>query len=205
MAGLLNSSIASAGQGSPQATPPMAPGSAPGSIAPGKGFQSKATPSGAFKDPILKKIEAQLIAKLAPNLHSEYQSAVNAGLNIIYGKQMGSKIMSQFQSSQNPQADITKLIANVFATIINEVIGKMSPAKRQQYEGTFMPSLLAASATLTCHLLDTLEQMGKFQLNAQSAGQMIQVTSFACLQKIGISPQQVQQIIAQRGANQGAK
>ena len=189
MAGLLNS----------------VPGAAPAPAPAAQGAPMQAQPSGSFKDPILQQIEAQLIAKLPPAIHSEYQSCVNAGMNAIYGPQTGSKIMAKIQASTNINADITTLIANVMAIIINEVIGKMPPQQRKKVEGSFFPALLAACTTLTCHAIDTCEQVGKLQSNPQVVAQIIQATATACLQKIGISPQHVQQIVAQSSANKGAQ
>ncbi len=160
------------------------------------GAPAQSTSQGPLSDPTLQKIEAGVEAKLAPGIRSLYTSCVNAGMQAMFGPQTGPRVMAKLKSSANVTNDITAGVANIFATIFNQIASKMNPQQKQ----AFLPALIAASTTLTCHALDTAEKLGKLQVTADLAAITIHNASMACLQKLGIGPAQIQQLQQQKGA-----
>lgn len=185
MAGLLNSPMAAAGQPAPaaMATPQQAPA------------QGMSPPSQtSLADPILQKIETGIQSKIAPQAKSMFISCVNAGMSAMFGPQTGKMVIAKLNSSQNLTADIPTGVANIFAMIYNEVGPKLQQQQRQQI---FIPAMLAAAAVLACHALDTAEKLGRIKVTPQIAGQVIHDSAMACLAKLKIGPQQIQQATQQ--------
>ena len=171
-----------------QPAPPMGAAPAQQSAAP-----QSAAPQSSLSDPILQKIESGIQAKVAPQAQRMYMSCVNAGMAAMFGQQTGSKVMAKLKSSNNLMADIPAGIANIFATIYNEVGIQMQPQQRQM---VFLPALLGASATLTCHAIDTAEKLGRIKVTPQIAAQAIHDAAMACLAKMKVGPKQIQQASA---------
>lgn len=202
MAGLLNSAPPQAAQ--PAMSQAPAPQSQPASPMP----QAAQGTSTSLSDPILQKIEAGIETKIPPQMKANYLSSVNAGMAAMFGQGNGQKLAQKFKSSQNINADITSGIANVFAVILNQIMSKIPPQQQKQFAQTFLPALLSASATLTCHALDTAEKVGALKVTPQLAAQAIHDSALACLQKLGVGPSQIKQMASNgkqaQAAPQGA-
>lgn len=186
MAGLLQSPLA--GGSAPMAAQPAAQGAGPSA-------------NTSLADPVLQQIEAGIAAKVAPAARQMFSSCVNAGLSMLVSPQTGPRIIAKLKSSNSLMLDIPTGVANIFATIYNEIGLRMSPQQRQQQ---FLPALLGAAPVITCHVLDIAEKLGRIKVTPPIAAQAIHDATMACLAKINVKPQQIQQAVAAGRQKQGA-
>lgn len=179
MAGIINQGM------QPQASQPAAPqGGAPQGVS----------------DPILQKIQSGIDAKVQPQIKKQYLSIVVAGMKVILSPQFNQRIMQKLKSSQNLVADVSAGVANIVATIYNEVGKNMAPQDKQ----TFVAASGPASTALMCQVLDIAEKTVGAKVDAGMAAQCAQATAMATLQKFGIDQGKMQQAATAGQQKQGA-
>ena len=110
--------------------------------------------------------------------------------------------MAKLKSSNSLSRDIPTGVANIFGTIYNEIGLKMPYQQRQTQ---FLPDLLGAVPVITCHVLDIAEKLGRIKVTPAIAAQVIHDATMACLAKMNVKPQQIQQAVAAGRQKQGAQ
>lgn len=151
-------------------------------------------------DPILQKIQSGIDAKVTPQLKKQYLSIVVSGMKVILSPQFSQRILQKLKSSQNIASDVSTGIANIIATIYNEVGKNMSPQEKQLFVAASGP----ASTTLMCQVLDIAEKTIGIKVDSDMAAQCAQSTAIATLQKFGIDQAKMQQAVAVVQQKQGA-
>lgn len=194
MAGIINSAAQPAMQ--PSASPPMADAMPTAQSAP----QAASTGSSGISDPTLQKIQSGIDAKITPQLKKQYLSITVAGMKVILSPQFSQRIMQKLQSSQNIVADVSAGVANIIATIYNEVGKNMAPQDQQ----TFVAAAGPAAVSLMCHILDIAEKSIGTKITPDMAAQCAQATVMAVMQKFGIDQGKMQQAVNAGQQQQGA-
>lgn len=146
-----------------------------------------------LSDPILQRIEAGIAQRVAGPVRPLFLSSVNAGMALMFSQQSGARMMNRLKSSPNPMNDIPIGMANMFAVVMNQIGGRLPPVVRQRQ---FLPALLGAVAVWTCHALDVAEKLGRLKVTPQLAAQTVHAAVMACLAKVGVNQQQMQQAVA---------
>lgn len=143
-------------------------------------------------DPMLKRIERSIDAKVSPNLRKQYLQILVAGMRIIYHSDISKQIADKLKSTMDIKGDISKGTANIIATIFNEVGKNLKPDQKSAFVAASMP----AGVTLMCQLLDYSEKIAGTQVTQDLIAETSQATSVELLKKFGINEQQVKQAIA---------
>jgi hypothetical protein len=164
--------------------------------------QGAPQPSSAppLTDPILVQIEKGVEAKVPKQLASIYKSLVVGGMAIMFSPQTHGLMQKRLSSGPDMTANVSSAIADLIVGIIN-TIGKRMSKQQQQL---LIPASVLASVTLMCQMLNYAEKTSGQPVTAQEASGCAQATTQAVLQKFGIGPQQVQQVVQQGKAKQGA-
>jgi len=145
-----------------------------------------------LNDPMLKRIERGIDAKVSPALRKQYMSILIAGMKIIYHSAISDQIANKLKTSMDIKGDVSKGVANIIATIFNEVGKKMVPQQKSNFVAASMP----AGVTLMCQLLDYSEQIAGTKVTEDLIAETSQATSVELLRKFGIDENQVKQAIA---------
>lgn len=150
-------------------------------------------------DPILQKIQSGIDSKVTPQLKKQYLAITVAGMKVILSPQFNQRILQKLKTSQNLIADVSAGVANIIATIYNEVGKNMAPQDKQIFVAASGP----ASTALMCQLLDIAEKAVGAKVDAGMAAQCAQATVMATMQKFGIDQAKMQQAVAAGQQKQG--
>lgn len=143
-------------------------------------------------DPMLKRIERGIDAKVSPQLRKQYLQILVAGMKVIYHSEISKQIADKLKSSMDIKGDVSKGTANIIATIFNEVSRNMRPEQKTSFVAAAMP----AGVTLMCQLLDYSEQIAGTKVTEDLIAETSQATSVELLRKFGIDESQVKSAIA---------
>ncbi len=161
--------------------------------------QTAAQPTQGLTNPVLQKIQSGIDAKVAPELKKTYLSIIVSGMKVITSPQFSQRILQKLKASKDLTADVSSGVANVVATVYNEVGKSMPPQAKQQFVAAAGP----ASTALMCQVLDMATKAAGANVDANMAAQCAQATVMATLQKFGIDQNKMHQAIAAGQQKQG--
>jgi hypothetical protein len=173
MAGIINSAMQGATQ--PNAAP-------------------SAAPTTNIADPILKKTKLGIEAKIGPQIKKQFLSIENAGLALLSSGNMMKLALQKIQGSQDLAGTVSDGVANIIATIYNQVAPKMQG--NQQFNDLFVAAAPSAGISLMCQVLDMAKQALNINITQQLVAQCSQATAQKVLAKFHITNQQIQQAVA---------
>lgn len=161
----------------------------------GEKMQGADTPDSS----ILAKIQSGVEGKVQGEIRKHYLALTVAGMKIMFSESTGQRIMQKLKSSENIVSDVSQGVANIIATIFNEVGSKMSP----EQQGQLMAAAMPASIVLMCQALDAWQKITGQEVTNELAAECASATSKAMLTKFKITPDQIRDAVAQ-GQQQGA-
>lgn len=170
MAGLLNASQAP----SDQSQSPMPAG------------------DGNVDNQILTKIQDGVEAKVLPAQRKNYMALTVAGMKIMFSEGTGQRVMQKLKSSQDIVSDVSKGVANVLATVFNQVAPSMPPEK----QGDLMAVSVPASIMLMCQALDAWEQITGQTVTNEIAAACTNATTKEITAKFNITPEMMKEAVA---------
>lgn len=141
---------------------------------------------GKTTNSLLQQTEQQVQAKVKPELKGNFDKAVAAGLQIMYGSK-GGIVTQQLSKSQD------------YAHNVGEGVAKLVAILFKQSKGTLPMNIAIPAATVfMCEGLDFLEQAGKIKVTSELLAETTQDMSASVLQLFGVTPEKMQQMIAEK-------
>lgn len=111
---------------------------------------------------------------------------VDAGLKIIYDKNVFQKLTQELRASKDPAGDVGRGMLVVLKLMATKARGTIPPA-----------ALLQAGMVLVLDALDFLEQAGMLQVDAAALDHATQEYVEATLPALGVQPDRMQQVLGQ--------
>jgi len=145
-------------------------------------------------DPILKKTKLGIEGKISPAIKSQFISIENAGLALLSNGNMPKLVMQKIQSSSDLVGTVSDGVANLIATIYNQVAQKMQG--NQQFNNQFVAAAPSAGIALMCQVLDMAERALGVKITQDLVAQCSQQTAQKILGKFHITNSQIQQAVA---------
>ncbi|HUW38604.1 MAG TPA: hypothetical protein VMV91_14865 [Rhodocyclaceae bacterium] len=141
-----------------------------------------------IQNPILKKIEAGIEAKIPPESRQQYMAIVVSGMQIMFSTGTRHLLMQKIQQPGDIVTKVSMGIAQLIGTIYNQAKGKMS-----------VPEAIPAAITLAMQALDFAERMKVTPpVTGDVAAQVVQATAQATLKLFGIGRNKVQEVLSAR-------
>ncbi|OIR02635.1 hypothetical protein GALL_153490 [mine drainage metagenome] len=145
-----------------------------------------------IQNPILKRIEDGIEAKIPPGSRQQYMAIVVSGMQIMFSPATRHMLMQKIQQPGDIVTKVSSGIAQLVGTIYNQSQGKMS-----------VPEAVPAAITLAMQVLDFAERSKAIDtVTTDVAAQVVQATAQAVLKLFGIGRAKVQEVMA---ARQGAQ
>lgn len=147
---------------------------------------------GKTNNEMMQQVEQQMQAKVPPESKAGFEKAVTAGLKVMY-ESKGGVITQQLSKSDD------------YAHNVGEGVAKLIGILFQQSKGT-LPIEIAfpAASIFMCEGLDFLEKAGKVEVTPELLAETTQDMTASVLQLYGITPEQMQQVIAEKQGQQTA-
>lgn len=145
------------------------------------------------KNPILQKATQAIEAKVPPELRNTYQRIILAGEKVMYSPQTHQMMLKQMKSNPNPAEAAGEGIAKLFAILLKESKGTLN-----------MKAAIPAMTVLLCEALGFMEEAGMVQVTDQLLADATREMGSAVLQVMGITPDKLRTMMAQRGGQPGA-
>lgn len=137
---------------------------------------------------ILTRTSQALMQKVNPKLVPAVTKVVAAGRRIMYSDQTRQMAVQQLKQAKDP-ASIGAVVAKLAAVLMN------------QAHGTIPPSVLfPAAMQLLMEALGFLEEAGAVQITTEFLAQCTQELGSAFLQVMGVTPDKLDQMMANKGA-----
>jgi hypothetical protein len=146
-------------------------------------------------DPILKKTKIGVEGKISPAIKSQFISIENAGLALLANGNMPKLVLQKIQSSSDLVGTVSDGVANLIATIYNQVAQKMQ-GNKQQFDSQFVAAAPSAGISLMCQVLDMAERALGIKVTQDLVAQCSQATAQKILGKFHITNDQIQQAVA---------
>lgn len=143
-------------------------------------------------NPLLEKTEAATLQKAKPQYVAAIQKVVFAGKKVMYDPKSRDMAMSALKQGTDPET-IGSAVAKLIGILLAHTKGTM-PAE------VFVP----ASTILLCEGLQFLEDAGVLKVTPDFLAQCTKATGSAILQLLGVTPEKMQQMLAQKGQQPGA-
>lgn len=142
-----------------------------------------------IQDPILRKIEDGIEAKVPPNLKQAYMAVLVSGMKIMFSAETSKFMEQRLQQSGDPVQAVAKGISDMMVMIYLESKKKMN-----------IPAGILASMALTCQALDYAEKAGKIEVTNELAGEAIHASVMATMARFGITQDKINQTVSQAQA-----
>lgn len=148
---------------------------------------------GKSTNPLLQKTEQATMAKVPPKYRPAFERIVTAGLKVMYSQQSHSLMADQINKPGDP-------IANV-----GDGVGKLMGLLWTEGKGTLpMQAMMPAAVILVCEALDFAEKAGKLQASGDAIAMATKECMSVVLQQFGVTPEKMQQMLAQQQGQQPA-
>jgi hypothetical protein len=145
-------------------------------------------PKGGMTNQMLIDIVANIEAKVSPENKKKYSNAVAAADTMLFDP----KTHANMELVKNPQSRITPV-----KTISTGVSGLMWLLYQQSKRTMSAEVLIYSATTVICHVLDFAERGLKMDITPEIIAQTVQQSSEKLFEKMGITPDQLKQAIAQ--------
>lgn len=136
---------------------------------------------------ILEQTRQALLQKAKPELVPVIDKVVNAGRKVMYSDKSRGMAMQELRRATDPEG-VGSAAAKLAAVLFN-----------QSKQTIPMPVLFPATMLLMIEALGFLEEAGTVQITPEFVAQCSEATGSAFLQMLGVTPEKIQQLAAQRG------
>lgn len=138
-----------------------------------------------FQSSLLQQAEAKVEASVPASQKANYLKIVVAGMKLALNKGPNG-LVGALKNSKDPMGDI-----------VNGAIGIVGILRRESKNTMPLPVMVPAIMTLVLHGLDIAQKFGLLQIGPAELGQATQQAMETIMQKVGLTPQKVQQLAAQ--------
>lgn len=145
-----------------------------------------------IKNPLLKQAAQAVEAKVPAELKNTFQRIILAGEKFMYSPKTHEMMMKQM-SGPNPAEAAGEGIAKLFAILFKESKGTLR-----------MEAAIPAMTVLLCEGLDFLEEAGRLKVDESLLAAATEEMGSDILQMLGMTPEKLQKMVAQRGGAQPA-
>lgn len=136
---------------------------------------------------ILEQARQALLQKAKPELVPVIEKVVGAGRKVMYSDKSRGMAMQELKRATDPEG-VGSAAAKLAAVLFN-----------QSKQTIPMPVLFPATMLLMIEALQFLEDAGAVQVTPEFLAECTQATGSAFLQMLGVTPEKLQQMAAQRG------
>lgn len=145
---------------------------------------------GQASSPMLAKAEQGIQAKVPQKLQADLERAVHAGLMILYSPKLKADLQKKLAATTDPVTDAARGAAHMLSNLFQQSGKRIPPAV-----------MVPAAGILAFEYLDLLAKAGKVQITPDIIDKTAIAVSDALLPAMGITPEKMQQALAQ--AKQG--
>lgn len=136
---------------------------------------------------LLAKASEAILAKVDQRLHPVVQKVVEQGKRVMYDEKTRPMAMHQLKAAKDPES-------------IGAAVAKLAGILFNQSRNTLpMEVLMPAATLLLCEALGFLEEAGVLQVDNDLLAKCTMAMSSAFLQLMGVTPEKLQELAAQRG------
>ncbi|MFI4938922.1 MAG: hypothetical protein ACHP7O_01035 [Burkholderiales bacterium] len=140
---------------------------------------------GKTNNPLLQQTEQAVQAKVSPQMQNTLQRAVVAGLTVMYSPQSHQIMLAQLTKPGDPAQNVAEGVAKLIGVLY-----------RQSRSTMPIPIMIPAAMILMCEGLDFLSKANGTQITPQLVAQCTQDVGQFMLKLLGISQQQMHQVVA---------
>jgi len=145
-------------------------------------------------DPLLKKIEAGIEAKVPPELKKEYLKVIVSGMKIMYDEKTSEQMIKMINEGNDVTGNIARGIALLVGMIYQQSGKKMS-----------IPAGCMAAIVLMTQALEFASKTKGIEITPDLVAECTQKTSRAVMAKFGIGQEQIDMATKAGQAKQGGQ